>query len=84
MASVTCPACAFEIKDRARTCPQCGHILAGPDAPRKAAIGSMGGKFKATGTVVITLALIATVSGFWWGPALFLPGVALFMFGLAS
>jgi hypothetical protein len=44
----------------------------------------MGGKFKATGTVVITLALIATVSGFWWGPALFLPGVALFMFGLAS
>lgn len=84
MASVTCPACSSEIKDHSRTCLQCGYVFETTAEPRRAAIGSLGGKLKATGTVVVTLALIATVSGFWWGPALFLPGVALFMFGLAS
>ena len=84
MASVTCPACSSEMKDRADTCPKCGYILSAPNKPHRAAIGSLSGKFKATGAVIVTLAVIATVSGFWWGPALFLPGVAVFMFGMAD
>lgn len=79
MTMITCPECAAEISAEAASCPRCGRA-----APRRAAISGFGGKLKAIATVVVVLAVLATASGLWWGPALFLPGIALFMFGLAA
>lgn len=84
MALVTCPACGHEISDQGSACPHCGKPIK-PAAPaRSAAISTMGGKLKAVGTVIVAFGVIATASGLWWGPALLLPGVALFMFGMTA
>lgn len=84
MTFITCPECAAEISDRAAACPSCGKPNKLAELTKPAAISGIGGKLQAAGTVIIALAVIATVSGLWWGPALFLPGLALFMFGWSA
>lgn len=81
MSLITCPQCAAEISDQAPSCPRCGRSQPSATTTRRPAIASIGGKLQAAGTVILALAAIMTASGLWWGPALFLPGLALFMFG---
>lgn len=83
MTLITCPECSAEMSDQAAACPKCGRSNA-PRAGGTPAIRTFAGKMKATATLLVVLAVIATVSGFWWGPALFLPGIVLFMFGMAA
>lgn len=76
MARIQCPACSAETSDSLATCPDCGKPL-----PTKAPITHLGGKLQVIGTLVIAGAIIATVSGGWWGPALLFPGVVVFILG---
>ncbi len=84
MALVTCSDCGREISDQVSACPHCGKTMTPSTPTRSAAIRSIGGKLKAVGALVIAFGVVATASGLWWGPALLLPGVALFMFGVTA
>jgi hypothetical protein len=76
MAYIHCPACAAQIPEQAGVCPNCGKTLK-PPAP----IHGLGGKLQAIGTVMLAGAIIATVLGVWWGPALLFPGIVVFVLG---
>jgi uncharacterized paraquat-inducible protein A len=76
MPTVTCPACAAQVSDEAATCPNCGKPLT-PPAP----IHRTGGKLQAVGAVILAGAIVATVMGAWWGPALLFPGIVVFILG---
>lgn len=80
MPNITCPACAAQVSDQATACTRCGKPLpsaAAPDAP----IRHASGKVLVIATVFLAAAVIATVMGAWWGPALLFPGVVVFMLG---
>jgi len=47
----------------------------------KAAISQMSGKFQATGVIIVAAGIIMSVSGFWWGPAVLMPGILLLIIG---
>jgi hypothetical protein len=80
MPVTTCPACAAQISDQAATCTNCGKPLQ-PSPSADAPIHHTGGKILAIGTVLVAGAIIATVMGAWWGPALLFPGAAVFILG---
>ena len=48
---------------------------------RRPRLSHLGGKLQVIGTLIIAGAIIATVTGGWWGPALLFPGVVLFILG---
>lgn len=80
MPDITCLACAAQVSDQATACAHCGKPLpsaAAPDAP----IRHTSGKVLVIATVFLAAAVIATVMGAWWGPALLFPGVVVFMLG---
>ncbi|CAL1240838.1 zinc ribbon domain-containing protein [Candidatus Methylocalor cossyra] len=78
MPATQCPSCATPVPDHASACPQCGKPLPRPvDAP----IHHLGGKLQVIGTLLLAGAFIATVAGFWWGPALLFPGSVVFLLG---
>lgn len=80
MPNITCPACAAQVSDQATVCTDCGKPLpssAAPDAP----IHHTGGKVLVIATLFLAGAVIATVMGVWWGPALLFPGIVVFMLG---
>jgi predicted amidophosphoribosyltransferase len=81
MASITCPACAAQISDQAEACPQCGKPVKSPATRETTLIQKPGGKLQAVGTVLLAAAVIATVLGAWWGPALLFPAVIVFFLG---
>lgn len=74
MSTVECPACHASLSSASSICPKCGGASTLP-------IRSLGGKFQAVGAVLFAFALIATVSGAWWGPAFLFPGAVLFALG---
>jgi uncharacterized membrane protein YvbJ len=79
---IDCPACAKQISNDVTVCPHCGKPVAIPRSlPTEAPIQRTGGKILAVGTVLVASALIATVAGAWWGPALLFPGAAVFILG---
>ncbi|MEW6037531.1 MAG: hypothetical protein AB1648_04690 [Pseudomonadota bacterium] len=45
-------------------------------------IRKLGGKFQAIGILILAAGIVATLVGAWWGPALAMPGVVLFMLGM--
>lgn len=76
MALVTCQSCAASTSDLAGVCAQCGSpIRTSTVAP----IRKLSGKLSLIGVVVMSIAVIGTALGTWWGPATFLPGIAFFM-----
>ncbi|MGZ8216808.1 hypothetical protein [Methylomagnum sp.] len=80
MTSITCPACAAQVPDPATVCTRCGKPLPSsntPDAPVRHARG----KVLIIATLFLAAAVIATVMGAWWGPALLFPGAVVFMLG---
>lgn len=82
MPNTTCPGCAAQISDEVAVCPHCGAPLtASHSRPTQAPIQRTGGKVLAIGTVLLASAVIATVIGAWWGPALLFPGAAVFILG---
>jgi hypothetical protein len=48
---------------------------------KQALIGQIRGKLQATGVLITATGVILAVSGFWWGPAVLLPGVLLIVMG---
>lgn len=76
MPTIFCPACAAQISDQAAACGQCGRSLK-PSAP----IRRIGGKLQAAATLLLTLGIVATVFGGWWGPALLFPAIVIFALG---
>lgn len=50
-------------------------------AKKKALIGQLSGKFQAVGVLFVAGAIIMSVGGVWWGPALLFPGVLLLIIG---
>ena len=50
-------------------------------AENTAPIQTVGGKLQAVGIVVAAGAVVATIGGAWWGPAVLLPGIVLFIMG---
>lgn len=79
MANIRCPACSSPVPEAAKTCPNCGKAIEPP--PRDTLpVRRAGGKLQIIGTVILAGAIIATVTGAWWGPAMLFPGVvALFL-----
>lgn len=77
----TCPHCAAQISDQAATCPNCGKPIPSPRRLEPAPIHRLSGKLQATGVVLVASGIIATVAGAWWGPAVILPGIMVFIFG---
>ena len=76
MALVTCPSCSAPTSDLASVCSQCGQPI---EATRTAPIKTLSGKLSLIGALVLTIAIIGTVLGTWWGPAALLPGIAFYM-----
>jgi hypothetical protein len=76
MPTIACPACTAQIPDQAATCIHCGRPVK-PSVP----IRRIGGKLQAASTVMLAGAIIATVFGAWWGPALLFPGIVVFVLG---
>ena len=76
MALVTCPSCSAPTSDLASVCSQCGQPI---EAARTAPIKTLSGKLSLIGALVLTIAIIGTVLGTWWGPAALLPGIAFYM-----
>lgn len=82
MSTIQCPACAEPIRNDLATCPRCGKpVTMARPLSRRAPITRTDGKILAVGTVLVASALIATVAGTWWGPALLFPGAAVFILG---
>ncbi|MGX2040352.1 hypothetical protein ACWJKU_09500 [Methylocaldum sp. MU1018] len=44
-------------------------------------IHRLSGKFKAIGTILVAVGILATMAGAWWGAALLFPGAACFIIG---
>lgn len=80
MPNITCPACAAQVSDQATACTRCGKPLPSA-AARDAPIRHTSGKVLVIATVFLAAAVISTVMGAWWGPALLFPGVVVFMLG---
>ncbi|MDD2767852.1 MAG: hypothetical protein PHT19_03895 [Methylococcus sp.] len=79
MALSICTKCGTEIAARTSACPSCGKAVEAPDdAPP---IRKLSGKFQAAGVLILASAIVATVAGTWWGPAMAFPGVALLLLG---
>lgn len=70
-----CPDCAAEIPDRADACPHCSR------SRNMTQIHRLSGKFKAIGTILVAVGILATMAGAWWGAALLFPGAACFIIG---
>ena len=82
MPTISCPACIGQISNDAAACPHCGEpVAASRSLPTQVPIQRTGGKILAIGTVLVASAIIATMAGAWWGPALLFPGVAVFILG---
>lgn len=81
MATISCPACAATIPERAQTCPSCGKPLPSSGTETRMPIETFGGKLQVIGTVIMAGAVVAVAAGFWWGPALLFPGIVLFILG---
>ena len=76
MALVNCPSCSAQTSNMASVCSQCGKPITGESV---APIHRLSGKLSLLGALIVTIAVIGTVLGTWWGPAAFLPGIAFFM-----
>ncbi len=76
MALVTCPSCSTQTSDLASACSQCGEPIR---TTRIVPIKTLSGKLSLLGAVILTIAIIGTALGTWWGPAALLPGVAFYM-----
>ncbi len=48
---------------------------------KKALISEVRGKFQLVGVLFVASGIIASAIGFWWGPAVLLPGVLLLIIG---
>ncbi len=48
---------------------------------KKSLISQNSGKFQAVGVLFVASGIIASAVGFWWGPAVLLPGVLLLIIG---
>jgi hypothetical protein len=81
MSLTTCPQCAAPIADQATACPKCGAAIETTQSRNQAPIHHMGGKLQAIGIVVLAGAIISTLAGAWWGPALLFPGIVVFVMG---
>ncbi len=76
MALVTCPHCAAQTTDLASACDYCGQpVKRVVEAPIK----KLSGKLSAAGAIIVTMGVIGTILGTWWGPVTVLPGVAIFL-----
>lgn len=48
---------------------------------KKALISQISGKLQALGVLFVACGILTTVSGIWWGPAFFFPGILLLIMG---
>ena len=76
MALTTCPSCSNQTSDLSGTCSHCGHPI---ETQGIAPIKTLSGKLSLLGAIILTIAIIGTVLGTWWGPAALLPGIAFYM-----
>jgi len=76
MALITCPSCSAQTSNLSAVCNQCGQSIT---AVRTAPIKTLSGKLSLLGALILSIAIIGTVLGTWWGPAALLPGIAFYM-----
>lgn len=76
MALIICSHCKSQTSDLSSTCDQCGKQV----HPKGVApVKRLSGKFSLVGVIILTIGVIGTGLGGWWGPAVLLPGLALMM-----
>ncbi|CAI8890894.1 MULTISPECIES: hypothetical protein [Methylococcus] len=76
-----CVHCGTKISAPASICPGCGKSAESSAGENEPPIRKLGGKFQAIGILALAAGIVATLGGAWWGPALAMPGVVLFMLG---
>ena len=76
MALSHCPSCSQSVSGTEDLCSHCGHDLSESSV---APIKKISGKFALIGVVLITLGVIGTALGTWWGPPTILPGLAFYL-----
>jgi hypothetical protein len=81
MALGTCANCGAKVSAPASICPSCEKSIELSDYESEPPIRKLGGKFQAIGILALASGIVATLAGAWWGPALAMPGVVLFMLG---
>ncbi|UZR29599.1 hypothetical protein [Methylococcus mesophilus] len=77
----TCANCGAKVSAPAGICPSCGKSIESSAYESEPPIRKLGGKFQAIGILTLAAGIVATLAGAWWGPALVMPGVVLFMLG---
>lgn len=77
----TCANCGAKISVQTPLCPSCGKPIESSGSDSEPPIRKLGGKFQAVGILILAAGIVATLVGAWWGPALGMPGVVLFMLG---
>lgn len=82
MELLTCANCGAKISSQTTVCPGCGRAVQSSGSSDELPIRRLGGKFQAIGILLLTAGIVATLVGAWWGPALAMPGVVLFMLGM--
>lgn len=76
MALIICPHCKAQTTDLSKVCDHCGKTV---HPKGEAPVKRLSGKFSLVGVIILTIGVIGTGLGGWWGPAVLLPGVVLMM-----